>query len=771
VSRASGAPCAPPGPITVDGQWLDGDTHVHTDHSSDGSGPRQGSDDALPGNNGVGDQIGEAELVGLDFLPLTDHRSYEQQWDPAWTSSKLLLVPGEEANGAPHATVHGATDQVPDGPNPVGAPAYRHFQQSIWDVHAQDANWSTAHPDDGEVESVGEDGSIVPNGNADAVGVDVVEVFNGPDGAATRMAYAENRWNAGWRFGVVAASDSHFKELWPIAGPGQPRTRVLAATPTERGVVDALRSAHTSISQVAQGAAVTLFADADGAPGYETVGGDEVRVAPDGCVRFRLSADLASGLTLRLVGDPGGSAAAPIASFTVLSASEVHEVEVAVPSGQHWYRVDAVAPDGRLLATASPVFTFSEAPATPSAAHPLPADDSAVDAATPVLARQGRFTGFPDVAVERGRTHVVAERHAPGSSKVVYAGDKEGEVDLAPTSSAARFPRVAARGSDVWVVWEDERAGQLPHRPVVYLRHSGDRGRSWDPERALTDGTGRAIRPVVAATKSGPVVAWSDNRGGAFDVYAQRIGTDPAPVNLSAEGKVVVQGNPALDSRSPRYPASLFPTLATTARGDITVAWTDNRNDRDPGWTGGTGAGDGTHPDDWEVLARTLSSEPASKLLGWSPLVNVSATPDRADRLPTLVADNTGVLTAAWESKELRASGAAMRIRTSRSTDGGRTWSAAQELPAANGVMARRPRAGLLEDGRVGLVWYDTESASWRYHVRRATFADGRWSAPVDLTGRGNATFPALSNGAVVFASDREATGQRDRTFGVFLLR
>jgi hypothetical protein len=50
--------------------------------------------------------------TGLGFLPLTDHRTYDQQWDPQWSSSKLLLVPGEEADGSPHATVLGAADEV-----------------------------------------------------------------------------------------------------------------------------------------------------------------------------------------------------------------------------------------------------------------------------------------------------------------------------------------------------------------------------------------------------------------------------------------------------------------------------------------------------------------------------------------------------------------------------------------------------------------------------------------------------------------------------------
>ncbi|MCU1586603.1 MAG: hypothetical protein JWN31_96, partial [Frankiales bacterium] len=118
------------------GVWLAGDTHVHTDHSSDGSATRQGSNQVLPGNVAVSDQIGQAERMGLQFLPITDHRTYDQHWDPQWTSSKLLLVPGEEANGAPHATCLGAVDVIVDGANPPGSAPHRHVQQSFWDARA-----------------------------------------------------------------------------------------------------------------------------------------------------------------------------------------------------------------------------------------------------------------------------------------------------------------------------------------------------------------------------------------------------------------------------------------------------------------------------------------------------------------------------------------------------------------------------------------------------------------------------------------------------------
>src|ERR1043166_3342055 len=180
------------------GAWLRGDLHVHDDHSSDASLPRQASDQQLPGNNAIKDQIYFATLTGLDFLPLTDHRTYDQHYDPLWESSNLLLIRGEEANGRPHATVHGAIDTIVQGANPPGAPGFVNLQQSIWEAHAQDANWVTAHPDDGETN---DDGS--PNASASAVGIDLIEVWNRSSHIDDEMAYAEGRWNAGFRTGIA----------------------------------------------------------------------------------------------------------------------------------------------------------------------------------------------------------------------------------------------------------------------------------------------------------------------------------------------------------------------------------------------------------------------------------------------------------------------------------------------------------------------------------------------------------------------------------------
>ena len=759
------------------GTWLTGDTHVHTDHSSDGSLLRQVVDQGAPGTTSVSTQIAAALRRQLQFLPLTDHRTYSQQWDPQWTSSGLVLIPGEEANGSPHANVLGATDDLVDGGHPAGSAEFRHVQQSIWDVHAQDGVWQTNHPDDGEMEDDGR-----PNANASALGVDTVEVFN--SGSPERkIDYAENRWNAGFRFGSTGASDNHFSEADAVQGPGLPATRVLSQGDSERDVLDALRAGRTAVTRGTPDSAVLrLDADLDRNGSFETVGGDERRAS--GKVTLRVRVDNGIGATVLLYHSPGRSAG-PIATLLVTQAHAELQLTVTVPHGLSWFRAEARRhvgtsgisdipagldyrpPDPRdqLQAATSPVFLYTDHPAVPRPALALPPTTGS-DAARLAIGSRGSFTGFPDVAVSGSSVHVVAETHSPGRTAVVYQRADGSLVDLAPRSRAARFPRVAAKGSSVWVVWQDERSGQRPRRADVYLRHSADGGRTWQPEIRLTRGAGRAEHPVVALTDAThPVVAWMDNRGGAFDVLVQQVGVDVAPIDVAAPGKVTSAGN-LVDARSPRYPASLFPSLAVSPRGVVAVVWQDDRFDVDPLWTGHAkqldGAEvDGTAPDDDEVLVSTRAAG------RWSAPANASRSPKASDRHPSAVYDRHGVLHVAWDTRELKASGANLSLRTASSRDG-RAFSRPAPLALAAEAMSQRPRLSLDPGGAVRAVWYDSRSADWRWKVMTAVL--GR-SGVRTLTGAGNATWAAVAGGQVVFTTDRNARVQRDVTQQVYRLR
>ncbi|WP_029921172.1 InlB B-repeat-containing protein [Nevskia soli] len=771
------------GPGAPQGLTLGGDTHVHDDHSYDGSLPRQISNDTLPGNVSVADQIGWGELKGLDFMPLTDHRTYTQQYDPLWQSSKLILVPGEEANGSPHATVHGGIDSIVQQANPPGGPGWVSLQQSIWNAHSEDANWGTAHPDDGETNDDG-----TPNDNANAVGVDTVEVWNKASGPDAEIDYAENRWNAGYRFGVAGACDDHFKELWLIAGPSSPTTQVFAPRKSELGIVSGLRSGHTAVYSGFPGTPmVTLEADFQKDGVFEAIQGDEVVAAPGTHGQLRITVNNGFGTTVYLYQSPGRSAG-PLKTFHpgLIPFSSTYLVDVDAGTDPSWYRVEVRGvglPSGidtsnltlqslvlfnQLRAVASPIFV-SPTLATAQPAVPIPADQGVDDGARTVLGSQGNFTGFPDVAQSKAYTHVVAELHQAGASHIQYlrtgAAGTAAPVDLVPASSDARFPRVAAAGSDVWVVWQDDRAGELPYRTAIYMRHSPDEGATWEPEVAIrSPDQGRAEHPVIATTAGKVLVAWQEIASGKpFDVWAQMLGGAGAPVNLSAAGKSFNAASP-LDTRTARYPASVWPTVAA-ANGSFAVAWQDDREDKDPLWTGGTGYGEGTEPDDWQIYATQL---PAGQSV-WTTPAYLGAH-DHADRHPTLAYAGDGSLVAAWDTKILQPAGVFTSILSASQATAGASWSAPQAVALDANSGAEFPRLGLDGAGNVVLVRQDTRSADWRWRlVATHRLADGSWAAPTVIPGKGNNLWPVLSGGTLVFVSSRDAQRlQRDRTQEIY---
>lgn len=787
ASRTVGARFSAVPRLAPTGALRAGDMHVHTDHSSDGSALRQGLDGRGPGNVSVADQIGQGELAGLAWMPITDHRTYDQHYDPLWTSDALLLIPGEEANGSPHANVLGQVDTVVQGAVYPGRPGWSVLQTSIWDAHSQGAVWSHNHPDDGHVN---EDGT--PNERANAIGADVVEIWNKASGIETELRYAENRWNAGFRFGGVGASDNHFREIWGVAGPGTPATLLFSGAASERSLLQALAAGRTTITARNDGVTpvLTLEADGDGDGIYETLAGDELLLPAGAPATLRLRIQRGVGATVTLYRNPGRVAGAVAAEYTPMQLEEIHTLPVRGEATASWYyaelrgpgEVDAVntadfaaALDPMTVSNArraitSPVF-LDPTPAVPQPAEALPADAGGEDGALMALGRRGLRSAFPDLAVVGVLRHVVAEQHEDGATRVLYRrigadGSGAPAVDLAPASRSARFPRIAARGELVWVVWQDERAGQVPRRPAIYLRQSSDGGINWLPEQRLRAIEGRAERPVIAVgTSGGPVVAWQEIVAGrGFDVFVQQLGRDSAPLNVSGTGKTNSAGNPA-DTRSARTPASVWPTLAVRGDGLIALAYHDNRSDPDPLWTGQVGTGDSTDVDNWQLRVHTRAAAGS-----WNAGVALGAD-DHADRHPALAFAGDGTLVCTWDQKTLAASGANLSIRAAVSADGGASFATLDTVLGGDaGAFGQYPRLATDPDGRARVVWYDNRSPDWRWRVMTAVLDGGDWSTGTLLGGRGNNTWPALHGGQLAFASTRRAQRlQRDASQDIYL--
>jgi len=756
-------------PSALTGMWLKGDLHVHDDHSSDGSMPRQRAKDRAKGNVSVADQIGQAAKIGLNFVPLTDHRTFDQYYDPLWESSSLLLIPGEEANGSPHAIALGGVDSIVQGAARPDRASFAHVQQSIWDAHAQGATWTIAHPDDGETN---EDGT--PNERASVQGVDLVEIWNKASDIEKEIAYSENRWNAGFRFGVAGASDSHFRDYWDRQGPGFPTTSVHAEAVNERAVLDALRAGRTSLSINPAGPFIEFTADISG---HTVIGGDEVIAESGASGQLRIKVKQAAGMQVLLYRSPGRSAGA-FKTFTPASDDETFTVDIAAGDQPDWYRVEvrgmgvatATAPAAMELKTiASPIF-ISPAPVEAKPELLVPADQGADDGALLTAGERGQFAGFPDIAADAGRVHLVSEVHGEAASSIVYrsadasgAFGKSGKILSGP--GLARFPRIAARGRDVWVVWQED-AKQIPHRPAIMLRHSADGGATWQATQTVRAIDGRAEHPDIAVGHNGlPILVWQEIRAGEpFDVMLQEFGVDTSPRNISRPGKIISAGE-ADDTRSARYPASVLPAVSVAPDGRFAVAWQDNRTDIDPLWTG-SAAAPGTNPDDWQIMVAVLDNEtvrPGAMSLGAA---------DMADRHPDVAFGAKGEIVVAWESKTLAPAGRNLSVLAASSSDGGATFSAPATLAPDPLTMSERPRLGVDKDGAVRAVWYDSRSADWRWRVMTAVYRkDAGWDAGRLINSRGVNTWPATAGGAIAFASTRNAVRlQRDPTQQVFLL-
>lgn len=785
-ARAAAAP-AP------SGSWLGGDMHVHDDHSSDGSAPRQANGDQAPGNVSVADQIGEAERQGLQWLPLTDHRTYDQHYDPLWESSQLILIPGEEANGAPHCTVHGAVDTIDQASAPAGSPEFRSIQQSLWSAHAQGATWVVAHPDDGEL-----NGDGTPNNRANLVGMDSMEGWNRGSNIEVEIAYAENRWNRGFRFGINGASDDHFRELWGASSPGTPRTHVFASQRSERAILQAQQAGRTMLQLRTTDPFVTLEADFNGDGVYEYLQGDEALVPAGTAGQLRVRVSNGSGSTVKLYQAPGSSLP-PLKTWMPVLTDESYTLAITAPATPTWYRVEVrgsgepayvdvnAAQSGdfalvfaqqqqvlgnQLKAIASPIFV-APAPVEAQGEVPLPADAGSDDGALLALGQSGEFSGFPAVSANQFGSHVVAEAHRPGVTEVFYQrrnpdGSFSGALRLSGTSPAARFPKIASSGANVWVVWEDERGGQMPRRKAIYLRQSIDGGNSWLPEVALRVIDGRAEHPVIAVGPDHkPVIAWAEIRPGLpFDVWAQKLDADAAPLNVSGAGKIFGAPTP-LDSRSAVYPASVWPALAAAADGRLALTWQDNRSDIDPLFTGAAAYGDGTDPDNWQIQIATRAANGTS----WTAARSLGAN-DRADRHPAVAFAKDGRLALAWDSKPLSSSGPNLTVLTALSSDGGASYSAPVLVGGLASAFGQRPALSRGADGRVQLAWFDNRSADWRWRLMTAALAaDGSWVDATLIKGPGINTWPAVDGGALVFASTRNAQRlQRDRTQQIFLI-
>jgi hypothetical protein len=738
-------------------QWHALDGHLHTDHSHDAGffhqqvGKRPENHDTF-----VAGQLRGAEVMGQELGVLTDHRTYDQHYDPDYRSDTLVLLGGEEWGGYPHATVWGLDEVLEQGPDEGVCGVAR----AVAEAHAEDAVMGIAHPNDGRQ-------PCISAATLADVPLDHLEALREP-----HPSFWRENLTAGRRFTPATGSDNHFHQLFPTpAGAGGNTTYVLASAKSEAAFLDGVRRGRTQATTYALSPVVTTVLDADLDGTFDAVTGG-FAVPSGGQVRVAFRIERGTGLWLQVFGLVGGEHA--IVAETPIALPDqtlAYDLPASSPFYYAWIVAEPAAQvsgqtlDGN-LAYADTVRVMS-APVFLTAPAPVTGGTQATTSGSPVALSRAPWAGHPAVAASGGAVHAVWQQRAVPVYEVGYSRSTDGGTTwsapvILSAAGDARTPAIGAAGDRVVVAWEDHPGSR--HGGVITVRTSTDGGASFGPAETLNDPTVPGARPAIALSGEVDHLVWMSMEDGYKIRYARRnAGAWSSPRRLSSAE--AYDGLPLTFVVPPRkirhVPAAIQPVVA--ASGDrVTVAWEDDREDPTP-------LRNGT-PDDWGIYAAfsTNGGETWSADRRITPRHDATPVnpgdPEKMTGNParhaSLVYGSPGFLTLAYDDPY--GSGGA-NVYVQRSTDDGTTWSAPVAASVVTSELAYRPALLAADGGTLGVVWQASQGRKWS--LRRAVSSNGGETfSPEDAftSGTGYAGFPRAAGGVVVW------TGEEAGTYRIF---
>jgi hypothetical protein len=280
------------------------------------------------------------------------------------------------------------------------------------------------------------------------------------------------------------------------------------------------------------------------------------------------------------------------------------------------------------------------------------------------LTSNADYSFNPVVAVSGSNVHVVWFDNRSGNYEIYYkrSTDNGGtwgtDIRLTDDPGSSFHPCVAVSGSNVHVAWRDERDENME----IYYKRSTDNGGSWGGDVRLTDDNATSKDPTIAVSGSNVHVIWSENRDGNPEVY-YKLSTD----NGATWGK---------DTRLTDDPALTAYPCVTALSNNVHVVWRDMRDGNDEIYYKRSTDNGGT----WGADAR---------------LTNYSAI----KRLPSVAASGSNIHVVWNDYRDNR------EIYYKLSTDNGATWGTDTRLTddPANSYNPSVAASG----SHVHVVWYD----------------------------------------------------------------
>jgi hypothetical protein len=348
-----------------------------------------------------------------------------------------------------------------------------------------------------------------------------------------------------------------------------------------------------------------------------------------------------------------------------------------------------------------------------------------------VIAWQDRRTGDVDLLAQRIRANATL---APGWP----AGGRP----LCTTPGVQGPPAIAPDGSGgAYVVWRDDRAGFA--NADIFAMHvtgSGAPAAGWPANGlAVCSAPGVQEQPVVAASASGAIFAWQDDRTGAvdgWDIHALRLtpaGVRPAGWPANGLAVCTAAGN------------QLAPSIVSDGGTGCFVAWEDFRAGLTCNLHASRLNGAGSRPGGWPANGRAVCSSPGDQFA------------------VQLLPDGLGGVIAVWE--DYRAGLDNADIYALRMTGGGGNglgWTANGLAVCTSAGMQTAPVP--VSDGFFGVIvaWMDERAgpsqtdiyarrvslfgaffSPWPANGVPVTTAAGRQQAPTVVSGASNSALVA----------------------------
>lgn len=286
-------------------------------------------------------------------------------------------------------------------------------------------------------------------------------------------------------------------------------------------------------------------------------------------------------------------------------------------------------------------------------------------------------SAWTSLAVAGNAVHVAWTDDRDGNAEIYYRGSTDGgttwgsDTRLSTDPGNSSNPSIAASGSQVLVVWHDDRDGNAE----IYYDHSTDYGATWSGDMRLTNDSHTSQWPSVAVAGAMVRVVWRDDRDGNLEIYYKR-STDGG-ASWGSDTRLTT----ALLDAGP-------PSIAVTGN-PVHVVWADPRDGNPVIYYKRSTDGGGTWSDDLRLTSDTNNS----------------------DRPSVAVAGN--VVHVVWYDTR----DGNREIYYKRSTDGGVSWGSDTRLTndSSESDFPSVATAG----SAVHVVWHDTRDGNYEIYYKR----------------------------------------------------